>query len=68
MSKENLERFCELVLSDSGLQKQLKTLVERDEFIEKVIELGARSGFDFSREDVRLQMRENRRLWNERWI
>ena len=68
MSKENLQKFCRLVLRDSELQNQLKALIERDAFINKTLELGAQTGFDISREDVELQMRENRRLWNERWI
>jgi hypothetical protein len=68
MSKENLERFCLLVLRDSELQNQLKELIERGAFINKILELGAQSGFEISREDVERQMRENRRLWNERWI
>ena len=68
MSKENLQQFCLLVLRDLKLQNQLKGLVDRDEFIEKLVESGARAGFEISREDVENQMRENRRLWNERWI
>jgi hypothetical protein len=68
MSKENLERFCLLVLRDSELQNQLKELIERGAFINKILELGAQWGFEISREDVERQMRENRRLWNERWI
>jgi len=68
MSKENLQQFCLLVLRDLKLQNQLKGLVDRDEFIEKLVASGARAGFEISREDVENQMRENRRLWNERWI
>jgi hypothetical protein len=68
MSKENLNEFCRLVLSDLNLQNQLKNLIERDAFIAQVIMLGAQSGFEISREDVELQLRENRRLWHERWI
>jgi predicted ribosomally synthesized peptide with nif11-like leader len=68
MSKENLQQFCRLVLGDSELQNQLKDVVERDEFIKKVIELGARAGFEIAREDIERQMRENRKLWIEKWI
>jgi len=68
MSKENLDRFCALVLNDLSLQNQLKDVVEREDFIVQVIELGTNSGFEILREDVELQMRENRRLWHERWI
>jgi len=68
MSKDNLEKFCLLVLGDLELQNQLKALEERDEFIEKVVELGARCGFEFSCEDIKNQIRENRELMSERWI
>jgi hypothetical protein len=68
MSKETLQQFCLLVLRDSTLQNQLKGLVDRDEFIKKLVEIGAREGFEISRADVENQMRENRKLWNERWI
>jgi hypothetical protein len=68
MSKENLNHFCRLVLSELNLQNQLKILTERDDFIPRVIELGAEKGFEISREDIEFQLRENRRLWHERWI
>ena len=68
MSKHNLNRFCELVLADLELQDQLKNQTDRDEFISKVIELSAASGLKISREEVAEQMRENRRLWHERWM
>jgi len=68
MSKENLNQFCRLVLSDLNLQNQLKDLVDRDDFIKQVIELSAKSGFEILREDIELHLRENRRLWHERWI
>ncbi len=68
MSKENLQQFCLLVLRDSALQDQLKNIIERDEFIKKVCELGANSGFEILREDIEIQMRENRKMLNERWI
>jgi hypothetical protein len=68
MSKENLNQFCLLVLSDLNLQNQLKNLIEREDFIAQVIKLGKQLGFEIMREDVELQLRENRRLWHERWI
>jgi predicted ribosomally synthesized peptide with nif11-like leader len=68
MSKENLQRFCRLVLSDSEIQNQLKNLLDRDEFIKKLVELGAHAGFEISPADIEQQLRENRKLWNEKWI
>ncbi len=68
MSKENLRQFCLLVLGDSELQNQLKSFTDRDEFIARLIKSGEKNGFEFSREDVELQMRENRRFYYERWM
>lgn len=68
MSQENLQGFCFFVLRDLQLQDQLQSLTDREEFIAKVIESGANFGFEITREEIELQMRENRRLWNERWI
>lgn len=68
MSKENLNQFCLLVLRDLKLQNQLKDLIERENFITRIIELSAESGFEIVREDIEQQMRENRSLWHERWI
>ncbi len=68
MSRENLLKFSRLVLENLELQAHLKPIIDRDEFIERVLELGEQAGFDFSREDIEEQMRENRRGWLERWI
>ncbi len=68
MSKENLNQFCLLVLSDLNLQNQLKGLVVREDFVDRIIELSVESGFEIVREDIEIQMRENRSLWHERWI
>ena len=68
MSKENLDQFCLLVLNDLSLQDQLKDVIEREDFVARIIELGANSGFEILRDDVEQRMRDNRRLWHERWI
>ena len=68
MSVENLKKFCQVVLQDLSLQNQLKNPNERDEFFARVIELAAESGFEILREDIEQQLRENKRLWHERWI
>jgi hypothetical protein len=68
MSRENLREFCLLVLRDPQLQNEFKNLTDRDEFIRKLLIAAANSGFEISREEVELKMRENRKLWLERWI
>jgi hypothetical protein len=65
---ENFERFRSLVLSDITMQAQLRDIADKKEFIEAVIDLGAKSGFVFTREDVKQAMQENISAWIMRWI
>jgi predicted ribosomally synthesized peptide with nif11-like leader len=53
MSKENLERFYELVRNDATLQKQLANATDADQFADLAVRLGAQSGFAFTADDVR---------------
>lgn len=66
-SASNFERFRELVLSEAKLQRQLRECGS-EEFVTKVVELGAARGFEFSRTDVDKAMNEARRIWLERWL
>jgi len=68
MSLENFERFRELVLRDLSLQEQLREIAERRVFIQQVVELSAKHGFEITPEDVEEAMRRNRRAWIERAI
>ena len=68
MSKEHLKQFCQLVLNDLEIQKHLKDLTDRDEFILKALELGTNLGLEITFNDIEEQMRENRRQWHERWM
>jgi hypothetical protein len=68
MSNKDLERFCQLVLHEPALQNELKNISEREEFMKKLCELAAASGFEVLRADIERQMLENRRQWSERWI
>lgn len=68
MATENFQKFYKLVLENLELQNKLKPIIDRQEFIDKVLVLGNDAGFEFSREDVEIQMRETRKRWIERWI
>lgn len=57
-----------MILNDLEIQDRLKNVTDRDKFILKVVELGEKSGFEFTSEDVEEQMRENRRQWHEKWM
>ena len=68
MTLENFERFREIVLRDLSLQEQLREIAERSVFIQKVVELSAKYGYEVTPEDVEEAMRRSRRAWLERWI
>jgi hypothetical protein len=65
---EDFKRFRDLVFSDILLQKQLRELTDREEFIAKTVELGAARGFVFTGAEVLDIMRGNQQRWIERWI
>ena len=67
MPQNAFEQFRGLVLEDVSLQVELRDL-SGDEFVTRVVELGAAEGFEFAADDVLAAMRENKRLWIERWI
>jgi hypothetical protein len=68
MSKENFEKFREIVFQNVDLQEELRRYVEREAFIKRVVELGAEKGFQFTAETVQEVLNENRRAWIQRWI
>ena len=66
--ENSFERFHELVLSDTKLQELLREPIRDEVFIERVVQLGAERGFNFTTEAVREAMRANRRAWLERRV
>jgi hypothetical protein len=68
VSLENFEKLRQIVLQDVDLQKQLQEITERDTFISRLVEIGRARDLQFESEDVLEAMRENRRVWVERWI
>lgn len=64
MSKEDFERFREMVFLDALLQKQLRRHHDRDLFINCVIKLGKSFNLEITVEDISEEMALNRRrLW-----
>lgn len=55
MSKENVMLFFEKVNKDFQLQKQIDQLSDatEEEFIEEVINLGRKNGYEFNAEDMK---------------
>jgi len=65
---QNLERFRQIVLADRGLFDQLRQRADLDGFVAVVVRLGAERGCGFTEQEVRVALRECRRVWLERWI
>jgi predicted ribosomally synthesized peptide with nif11-like leader len=56
MSKDNLQRFYELVRQDQTLQKELADTTNADQFAELTVRLGADRGFAFTTDDVKASL------------
>ena len=68
MAQEQLDRFRDLVLQDSGLQAELRDILDPTAFVARVVELGRERGYEFSAAEVEAAMQAERRAWIERWI
>lgn len=67
-SPEALERFCDLVFADTGLQERLREVADKELFVGLVVRLGEQRGCSFNAEDVTEALRAKRNAWNERWV
>jgi hypothetical protein len=67
-SAARFERFRALVAEDGELIQALWPIGSADTFIEQVVALGRRRGFDFTSEDVAAAMAEGGRIGAGRWI
>lgn len=65
---EDLEKLRRIVFENAALQKNLQAISGRDEFINRVLEIGKENNLNFTTEDVFQAMNEYRRVWLERWI
>lgn len=65
---EDFEKFRQIVLQDSALQRKLQLISDSEEFVLRVVESGREKGLKFGEEDVLAAMNEGRRIWIERWI
>lgn len=68
MPEEKLSEFRSLIFADAALQKKLREITDRQEFVRLIVEAGNGRGFEFTAEEVEEAMRANRRAWIERWI
>lgn len=65
---EDFEKLRQIVLRDVELQRELREISAQDEFVSRVVAMGAAQGLAFVEDDVLEAMRQNRRSWLERWI
>jgi hypothetical protein len=66
--RQNLERFGQLVLADRELHDQLHATTDEKVFVALAVRLGAERGCDFTVMAVETALREQRRVWLERWL
>lgn len=67
-SREELERFRQVVLEDDQLLEQLRQTADQESFAALAVQLGWQRGCAFSAEHVRAALQEARRAWLLRWI
>ena len=67
MITTGFEQFRQFILQNPHLQEELRTFADHEKFLSHVVEVGAKNGFDFTTEEVVEAMRENRRVWIERF-
>lgn len=67
-SRENLERFRQIVLEDDRLLERLRQTGDLESFVALLVELGLEHGCPFTPEHVREAVQAQRRTWLQKWI
>ncbi len=68
MSAQDFEKLQLVILENPALQIELREITDLEDFIFRVIEIGADYGLHFGYEDILQIIRQRRRVWIERWI
>lgn len=58
MSQENLETFKQVLVKSTLLQEKLKPALDKESFVQLLVELGAERGYTFTAEEVDLSVLE----------
>lgn len=66
MSRDRLDEFRDLVLHDPELQAQLRAILDRRAFVERMQQLGAERGYALTTEQIETALAEARRDWSQR--
>jgi hypothetical protein len=67
-SKENFDRFCQIVFEDLALQEQLREETDKKRFAALLVQLAKERGHVFGVEVVEEALRASRLAWFQRWI
>jgi hypothetical protein len=66
-SVQAFERLRQFIARDAGLALRLRTLTDREEFIEATLRMGQELGLEFSAAEVRAAMRQGKSDWSAQW-
>jgi hypothetical protein len=67
-TRENLNRFRQLVLEDDKLLERLRATGDLESFVALTVQLGGEHGYALTPEQVRAAVQEQRRAWLQKWI
>ena len=68
MPENTFEEFRQIVLADERIQEELRGVRDRSDFIEQLIAVAARHGYEFATADIDDALRTARRTWTDRGI
>jgi len=67
-SRQNFERFRQLVLEDPALHDQLRATGDGEAFVARAVQLGGERGCAFTPETVSAVLQEQRQARLQKWI
>jgi hypothetical protein len=67
-SREEFERFYHLVMADSQLQVELRSIPDWPAFVAAALVAAARHGLELTEEAVTAARKESLRTWRGRWV
>jgi hypothetical protein len=68
MAQTALAEFQALVLQDEGLQQDLRGCLDREDFVQRVLERARERGLAVERAEVEAALDASMRSWLMRWL
>lgn len=56
---KSLNQFYEVIAQDAALKNEFESIIKKDNFIDLIIDLGAKQGYTFTAADVAASIEEN---------